>query len=143
MARKKQKSEKSKPQMGRPRAEINGAEVMKLASYGHSVNEIADLKGVHRDTIYTNFSDKYAEGRAAFKKSVRLAQFKRGVIEGSDKMLIHIGKSNLEEQKPVQRGKSGDDSGAPLIPENPAELERLTKQLVEEHLAISEAQKSV
>jgi hypothetical protein len=63
--------------------------------------------GAHRDTIYKNYFDKYTEGRAAFKKAVRLAQFKRGVLEGSDKMLIHIGKSNLDEQKPVQRDEAG------------------------------------
>jgi hypothetical protein len=142
VARKKSKPKKSDPpKMGRP-AVLNGEEVLKLASYGHSVTEIADIFSAHRDTIYKNYFDKYTEGRGRFKKSVRLAQFKRGVVEGSDKMLIHIGKSNLDEQKPAARVKSGDES-APLIPENPAELERLTKQLVEEHIAISEAQKTV
>jgi DNA invertase Pin-like site-specific DNA recombinase len=101
VARKKSKPKKSDPpKMGRPTV-LNNEEVFKLAKYGHSVQEIADIFGAHRDTIYKNYFDKYTEGRAAFKKSVRLAQFKRGVLEGSDKMLIHIGKSNLDEQKPA------------------------------------------
>lgn len=142
VARKKTKSKNSPPaKAGQPK-KLDGEEVLKLASYGHSVREIADIFTVHPDTIYKTYFDKYTEGRGRFKKSVRLAQFKRGVVEGSDKMLIHIGKSNLDEQKPAARVKPGDES-APLIPENPAELERLTKQLVEEHIAISEAQKSV
>jgi DNA invertase Pin-like site-specific DNA recombinase len=68
VARKKSKPKKSDPpKMGRPTV-LNNEEVFKLAKYGHSVQEIADVFGAHRDTIYKNYFDKYTEGRARLQE---------------------------------------------------------------------------
>lgn len=86
--------------MARPKADINGAEVLKLASLYCSDKEIAEWFGVSVDTITRRFADVLAKGRADLKTRIRKAQI-RLALKGNAVMLIWLGKQYLgQSDKP-------------------------------------------
>jgi hypothetical protein len=76
---------------GRPRKYIDPDQVYKMASYGLSTAEIADVLGCDPSTISRRFSPELIRARAACKISLRMAMWKRAMA-GSDRMLIHLGR---------------------------------------------------
>jgi hypothetical protein len=80
--------------MGRPRKEVDGNEVRRLATIGCTQVDIARYFGVDEKTIRNRFSDDYSLGREAGKLSLRRMQFK-AAARGSVPMLIHLGKTVL------------------------------------------------
>ena len=80
--------------MGRPKTDIDGEMVRKLAKLGCNQDEIADFFGVTQSVISERFRSDFHVGRAESKISLRRMQFKRA-MQGSDRMLIHLGKVYL------------------------------------------------
>ena len=80
--------------MGRPTKDIDGEMVRKLAKLGCTQDEIADLFAVTRSVISERFRSDFHLGRAESIISLRRMKFKRA-MQGSDRMLIHLGKVYL------------------------------------------------
>ena len=78
--------------MGRPAKDIDADQVRKLAKLGCTQDEIADFFGVSASVISERFQSDFHVGCAESKISIRRAQW-RSAMKGSDRMLIHLGKS--------------------------------------------------
>tara|TARA_R100000734_G_scaffold19153_1_gene18691 strand:+ start:16997 stop:17395 length:399 start_codon:yes stop_codon:yes gene_type:complete len=83
--------------MGRPKTNIDGEQVRKLAGLHCSVNEIGDILGCGRDTLYRRFKDELDKGRAEGRMRLRNMQFK-SAQNGSAAMLIWLGKQILGQK---------------------------------------------
>jgi glycine/D-amino acid oxidase-like deaminating enzyme len=124
---------------GRPPLAIDAEQVKTLRSYGHTTQEIADFFSCHVDTIYTRFSDEIRAGRALFLNNLRKAQM-REALKGNARLLVHLGKSNFDEQKPVTRLEHSGRNGAPIVvTDDPKEVERIYNALMEERDLIKQA----
>ena len=82
---------------GRPRINLEPEQVRKLAAIHCTVDEIADVMAVSRDTIYRNYKDQLDIGRAEGKMSLRADQLK-AAKNGSGAMLIWLGKQILGQK---------------------------------------------
>ncbi len=80
--------------MGRPKANIDAAEVQRMAKEGAKVTEIAEYFGVDRDTIHNRFSAELTKGRADRNISLRRSQIKYAHA-GNATMLVWLGKQLL------------------------------------------------
>ena len=80
--------------MGRPAKDIDAELVRKLAKLGCNQDEIADFFGVTQSVISERFRSDFHLGCAESKIGLRRMQFKRA-MQGSDRMLIHLGKVYL------------------------------------------------
>ena len=80
--------------MGRPAKDIDPEMVRKLAKLGCNQDEIADFFDTTQSVISERFRSDFQLGRAESKISLRRMQFKRA-MQGSDRMLIHLGKVYL------------------------------------------------
>jgi DNA-binding CsgD family transcriptional regulator len=96
--------------MARPKAKIDERQVEKLASFGCTNTEIADVFGVDDSTIGKRFSKILAKGRGSLKQRLRKKQISVA-MGGSAALLIWLGKQYLEQSDKQQI--SGDQS-APL-----------------------------
>jgi len=74
---------------------IDEEEVRQLAAIGATKQEIANFYGVSRDTIRRHFKDAVDKGHQDVKLSIRRAQIKNAVTNGSNTMLIWLGKQLL------------------------------------------------
>lgn len=81
--------------MGRPLKDIDGEQVFKLAKLGLTQGEIAEVFGCDQSVISRRFASEFSSARGLWKMSIRRAQTRRAVKDGSDAMLIHLGKSYL------------------------------------------------
>jgi hypothetical protein len=94
--------------MGRPAKDIDAELVRKLAKLGCTQDEIADFFGVTQSVISERFRSDFHLGCAESKISIRRMQIKRA-MQGSDRMLIHLGKVYLGQTDRVDvtsQGKS-------------------------------------
>tara|TARA_Y100001973_G_C5200912_1_gene337569 strand:- start:3266 stop:3667 length:402 start_codon:yes stop_codon:yes gene_type:complete len=82
---------------GRPKIDLDSEQVRKLAALHCSVDEIADILGCGRDTIYRHAKDALDKGRAEGKMRLRTMQFK-SAQQGSASMLIWLGKQMLGQK---------------------------------------------
>lgn len=82
--------------MGRPLKPIDAEMVRKLAKIGCTQRDIAEFFGVAHSVISERFRTDFQLGSAQSKISLRRAQFKRA-LQGSDTMLIHLGRSVLSQ----------------------------------------------
>jgi hypothetical protein len=80
--------------MARPKAAVNAKQVLKLASAGWKITEMADFFGVDRDTIADGFSAELTKGKATLKGSLRQAQV-TAAKRGNGTMLVWLGKQYL------------------------------------------------
>lgn len=107
--------------MGRPLKDIDSEGVRKLAALGCTLDEIGDFFGVDRKTITNRFSRELELGRSQGKISLRRRQFKRA-MEGSDALLIHLGKHRLGQHdknpstEPIDQPPATDADGNPTEP---------------------------
>lgn len=84
--------------MARPKVEIDGTLVEKMASWGCKTVEIADWFGCTDATITNRFLAELTKGRASLKTNLRQWQLSsaRG---GNATMLIWLGKQLLGQQE--------------------------------------------
>lgn len=90
--------------MARPPKPLDAEQVWKLARIGCTQAEIADILGCSTDTLQRRFAAEMARGIADRRMSLRRAQFVRAVKDRSDKMLIHLGQTELG-QVPVAKSE--------------------------------------
>jgi transposase len=85
-----------KPGRGRPKAELNEAEVARLAFSGASHRDIAMMMGVHHKTIANRFKKVIDLERAKRRMMIRQMQLK-AAAGGAVAMLIWLGKVELDQ----------------------------------------------
>lgn len=88
--------------MPRQPADIDGEQVRKLAAFGCTYREIGAWFNVDEKTIRNRFSAEKEQGEENGKMSLRRRQWKRA-MEGSDTMLIHLGKNRLGQSDKVEQ----------------------------------------
>lgn len=86
-------------------------EVEKLASYGCTVQEVADFFNCSPNLISKSYSDFYARGKNSLKKRLRMAQIK-SALDGNVVMQIWLGKQYLEQAEKQQIG--GLENSSPI-----------------------------
>ncbi len=92
--------------MARPKKPISADQVIKLATLGLTVTEIADFLGVDRATLYRRFATEISKGHGELKMKLRRLQL-RAAERGSVAMLIFLGKVILQQRE------TPDQEGAP------------------------------
>ncbi len=88
-------------EMSRQLLPITEEQVFKMAKLGCTQSEIAEVFDCDQSTISKRFSSVFANARGLWKLSIRRAQTRRAVKDGSDAMLIHLGKSHLGQIEKV------------------------------------------
>src|SRR5688500_9760964 len=106
--------------MGRPKIEIDPAEVEKLAGLNCSNQEIADFLGVGVRTIETRFCAAIKKGRSNVKTSLKRKQYDVA-LGGNTTMLIWLGKQYLGQSDKMETTVKQEDLDAVIE----RELERL------------------
>jgi hypothetical protein len=96
---------------GRPKLEIDGALVEKLAGIGCPNKEIAAIVGCSVDTLDRHFADIIAKGRENGKTRLRKKQIEVA-LAGNVTMLIFLGKNMLGQAD--KQEISGPD-GSPVM----------------------------
>lgn len=100
--------------MPRQPADIDGEQVRKLAGLGCTYSEIGAWFGVDEKTIRNRFSAEKQQGAENGKLSLRRRQWKRA-MEGSDTMLIHLGKQYLNQAEKIeQKNEHSSPDGLPV-----------------------------
>jgi hypothetical protein len=80
--------------MARPRKQIDGSQVTKLAEIGCTAAEIATVMDCSADTIERRFAGNLTKGRCNLKMKLRRRQI-RAALDGNITMLIWLGKQYL------------------------------------------------
>ena len=97
--------------MARPKKQIDGALVEKMASWGCKTVEIAEHFSCSDQTITANYLAELTKGRTALKTNLRQWQLRRAQA-GSDTMLIWLGKQLLGQsdklESKVETSTAGD-----------------------------------
>jgi transcriptional regulator with XRE-family HTH domain len=83
---------------GRPKAELRKNSVEELAARGCTIEEIAGILGVNRDTVSDNFSAEVARGRNRLAEQLRGRQVDLA-MNGSVPLLIWLGKQYLGQRE--------------------------------------------
>lgn len=83
-------------------AKLDEAQIEELAAIGCTDDEIARIAGVSEATLKNRFREALSNGRARLKASIRRHQLRRAE-EGSDTMLIWLGKVVLRQRPPDER----------------------------------------
>lgn len=86
--------------MGRPRKSVDTQKLRLLAARMNSVEDIARVLDVSKDTLERNFADVIERGRAEARGSLRAAQF-AAALNGSPALLIWLGKVLLGQRETV------------------------------------------
>jgi hypothetical protein len=88
---------------GRPKLDIDPAQVEALARIACTTPEIATVIGCSEDTLERRFAGVIEKGRAEGKASVRRMQYK-AAMSGNPTMLIWLGKVMLGQKEAVEHG---------------------------------------
>src|ERR1700721_2805272 len=99
--------------MARPRKTVDPLKIIELSSKSLTVQEIAATLDVSVDTLTRRFAEQLTKGRELCNASLRRKQFDRA-MDGSDKMLIHLGKNRLGQKDTVELEHSGPGEG-PIV----------------------------
>lgn len=92
--------------MGRPLKPIDGEQVFKLAQLGCSYREIASKFDCDESLVRRRFSAEKERGAGCGDIAIRRWQMRRAA-KGSDKMLIHLGMSRLDQSQKVDVNATG------------------------------------
>ncbi len=87
--------------MARPKKQLDGELIEKMASWGCKTIEIAEHLRVSDDTITRNYAAELIKGRTALKTNLRQWQLRRAQA-GSDTMLIWLGKQLLGQSDKLE-----------------------------------------
>jgi hypothetical protein len=96
--------------VGRPKLDIDGEQVIRLARLHCTMQEMASFFGCHVDTLRDNFSKEIDKGKAEGNISLRRKQWQVAVEKGNPLMLIWLGKQMLGQANEVYES----DSNIPL-----------------------------
>ncbi len=96
--------------VGRPKLDIDGEQVTRLARLHCTMQEMADFFGCHRETLRENFSPQIDKGRSEGNISLRRKQWQMAVEKGNVVMLIWLGKQMLGQRNEIIES----DSNTPL-----------------------------
>tara|TARA_R110000796_G_scaffold252434_2_gene386766 strand:+ start:2120 stop:2443 length:324 start_codon:yes stop_codon:yes gene_type:complete len=97
----------SNKKVGRPKIELDKEQIIKLATFHCTLQEMSDFFGVSVDTLRDNYSTEIAKGKSEGKIRLRKKQFEVAVNgNGNPTMLIWLGKQMLGQVD----GESGDDA---------------------------------
>jgi AraC-like DNA-binding protein len=90
--------------MARPikKIKLDGEQIEKLASLGHSDEVIAVLAGCQESTLHRRFATHLRMGRANLHHQIRTLQIEKARA-GSDTMLIWLGKVYLQQREHVEQ----------------------------------------
>ena len=92
------KTPKRKAKTGRPKKDIDPAQVRQLAAINCSYEEIAGVVKCDPSTLTRRFSQAIKDGREEGKASLKRAQWKKAVVDGNPTMLIWLGKQYLGQR---------------------------------------------
>ncbi len=87
--------------MARPKLNINGEEVQKLASFGCTNVEMADFFGCSPYLFEKGYSEFLTKGRSEMKMRLRQLQWK-SAEKGNVTMQIFLGKNILGQQDKIE-----------------------------------------
>ncbi|MGA7905407.1 MAG: hypothetical protein WBL40_20180 [Terrimicrobiaceae bacterium] len=103
------------PALGqRKEPEIPVEKIKQLASIGCTDEEIGLIAGIDDSTLQRRFAPLLKEGRAAFKAEIRGMQ-RRRCLDGSDTMLIWLGKVVLHQKERTDITLEANDTLAAFI----------------------------
>ena len=85
---------------GRPLAVVDESVVEDMAAWDYTIEEIAATTGVHRDTIFSRFSDAVKKGRLRGSGSIKHALFLKGIVEKDTGTLIWLSKNRCGYREP-------------------------------------------
>ena len=94
--------------------EIPVEKIKQLASIGCTDEEISLIAGMSEATLQTRYQALLKEGRAAFKAEIRGMQ-RRRCLDGSDTMLIWLGKVVLHQKEKTNLTLEATDTLAAFI----------------------------
>lgn len=116
---------------GRPKAkaELTAAQVERLAKIGCADDEIAALAGIAESTLQENFRAHLTKGRAQLRERLRRRQLRRALDDGSDTMLIWLGKQYLgqRDKNDLSLREEPPDINWDLVPE-PLQIDFLERR---------------
>ncbi len=98
----------------RKEIEIPVEKIKQLASIGCTDDEIALIAGISETNLNVRFGTLLKEGRAAFKAEIRGMQ-RRRCLDGSDTMLIFLGKVVLHQKECKEIELTATDTLAEFI----------------------------
>jgi hypothetical protein len=107
---------KNKPKIGRPKAEIDAAMVLKMAQWGAKTVEIADFFNVSVDTIDNRFSEILEKGRSELKMSLRQWQL-TAAKNGNATMLVWLGKQMLGQKDNLEISNAAGEGFKVIVEE--------------------------
>jgi hypothetical protein len=87
--------------MARPKKDIDGKSVQRLAEYGLNNTEIAEYFDVDEGTIRKGFSEFLAKGRLNVKTKLRMKQIQIA-LKGNPALLIWLGKIMLGQKEKIE-----------------------------------------
>ena len=103
------------PALGqRKEPEIPVEKIKQLASIGCTDEEISLMAGISEATLQTRYHALLKEGRASFKAEIRGMQ-RRRCLDGSDTMLIWLGKVVLHQKERTELTLEATDTLAAFI----------------------------
>ena len=103
------------PALGqRKEPEIPVEKIKQLASIGCTDEEISLIAGISEATLQTRYHALLKEGRASFKAEIRGMQ-RRRCLDGSDTMLIWLGKVVLHQKERTELTLEATDTLAAFI----------------------------
>lgn len=79
-------------------ADIDRETIWKLARIGCTLREMSFMTGLSEESINKNFAKEIENGQSKGKMALRRKQFEKA-MEGSDRMLIWLGKQMLSQKE--------------------------------------------
>ena len=109
---------KPKAKVGRPRLDIDPAQVERMASIGCTVEEIAILIGCSKSTLDKGFSAPIERGRMRLNRSLKRKQVQLA-RQGNVTMLIWLGKQYLGQKEKSEAVVREEVVTLDLLPHKP------------------------
>ena len=94
--RRKNEPKSTRP-VGRPKVELNVAQIQRMAAVGLTQDEVATIFGVSVSTIAERpeFSEAHKRGRANLSESIKREQVKQAFYKGKNPAIISMKKTML------------------------------------------------
>lgn len=86
---------------GPRKTKLDTTDIFKLASYGNSMGDIADLLGMSPATIAAEYGDVFREGASCMRRTLRRKQIEVALNDDSrhqGKLLTHLGRYYLDQR---------------------------------------------